>query len=113
MASTYTAGAITTPPEITSKLYDSGATCHMTPHKDLLSNYISITLKPINAANQLTFWAIGCGDLTIHIPNNGRTSNIMLWDVLYAPDIGVTLVSGFVQSNTHLLPDPNPPPELR
>src|SRR5882724_7744715 len=92
-ASTYTADTIPTPPETTSELYDSGATRHMTPHKDLLSNFISIAPKPINAANQLTFRAIGRGDLTIHVPNNGQTSNIMLQDVLYAPDIGVTLVS--------------------
>ena len=65
----------------------------MTPHKDHLTNYVSIVSKPINSANQLTFRAIGRGDLTIHVPNNGQTSNIMLQDVLYAPDIGVTLVS--------------------
>jgi len=93
MALTYTADAITTPPKITSELYDSGATCHMTPHKDLLSNYVSIMPKLINATNQLTFQPIGCRDLTIHVPNNGQTSNIMLRDVLYALDIGVTLVS--------------------
>ena len=54
----------------------------MTPHKNLLLNYVSIAPKPINAANQLTFQAIGRGDLTIHIPNIGQTSNIMLWDIL-------------------------------
>ena len=65
----------------------------MTPHKDLLSNYVSITPNPINATNQLTFQAVGHGDLTIHIPNEGHTSNIMLQDVLYARNIGITLVS--------------------
>jgi len=93
MASTYAANATTTPPGTMSKLYDSGAACHMTPHKDLLSNYVSIVPKPINSTNQLTFQEIRHRDLTIHMPNNGHTSNIMLWDVLYALDISITLVS--------------------
>jgi len=42
---------------ITSELYDSGATQHMT-YKDALVNYEVIAPKPINAANQQTFWAI-------------------------------------------------------
>jgi len=77
MASTYVADTTTAPPGTISKLYDSGATCHMTPHKDLLSNYVSIMPNPINMANQITFQEIRCGDLTIHVPNNGHTSKIM------------------------------------
>jgi len=36
----------------TPELYDSGATCHMTPLKEPLANYRAIIPKPIGAANQ-------------------------------------------------------------
>jgi len=78
---------------LTSELYDSGATRHMTPYHQSLVNYATITPKPINAANQLTFCAIGCSDLPIRVPNGPSFSNITLRNVLYTPDIAQTLVS--------------------
>jgi len=78
---------------LTSELYDSGATRHMTPYQQALVNCAAISPKPINAANQLMFCAIRSGNLPIHVPNGPNFSNIMLRDVLYTPDITQTLVS--------------------
>ena len=75
------------------ELYDSGATRHMTPYRHLLSNYTPIAPKPINAANKHVFQAVGCGDLKIGIPNDDGKTVITLRNVLYAPDIGMTLIS--------------------
>ena len=49
--------------------------------------------KAITAADKHTFEAIGKGDLTIFIPNGSSTTHILLRDVLYAPKMGITLVS--------------------
>jgi len=84
---------VTSEAGLTSELYDSEATRHMTPYWQALVNYAAITPKPINVANQLTFHTIRCGDLPIHVPNGPNFSNITLRDVLYTPDITQTLVS--------------------
>jgi len=65
------------------ELYNSGATCHITPLKDSLTNYQVISPGPIGAANQHTFDAIGCGNLTILIPNGNTNTRILLRDVLH------------------------------
>ena len=75
------------------ELYDSGATQHMTPYRHLLSNYTAISPKSINAANKHTFQAIGCGDLKISVPMDNEKASITLKNVLFAPDIGMTLIS--------------------
>ncbi len=76
------------------ELYDSGATCHISPYK---SNFALYTvLDPpvyLNTANQQRFPAVGMGTLAIHAPNGGTTSPITLTDVLHMPAIGYTLVS--------------------
>jgi len=75
------------------ELYDSGATCHMTPLREPLVNYWAIAPKPISTANQCTFSAIRHGDLTIHVPNGHTHSKILLWDILHTPNIMQMLVS--------------------
>ena len=74
-------------------LFDSGASCHMSSYHDHFTNFKSIVPKAITAANKHTFKAIGKGDLTIFIPNGSSTTHILLRDVLYAPKMGITLVS--------------------
>lgn len=74
-------------------LYDSGASRHMSDHRHRFSNFVEIEPKPITAADKQAFHAIGKGDMLIDIPNGDTTSNILLKDVLYAPSMGVTLVS--------------------
>lgn len=76
-----------------SELYDSGASRHMTPFKHRLLNYTEIDSRPITAADKRVFHAIGKGDLRIQVPNGNTTTTILLRDVLYAPDMGLTIIS--------------------
>jgi hypothetical protein len=77
----------------TVELYDSGASQHMSPFRDHFINFKSIPPHPILAADKRTFDAIGRGDLPIEIPNGRTKTRILLTNVLYAPSMGVTLVS--------------------
>ena len=74
-------------------LFDSGASRHMSSYHNHFTNFKSIVLKAITAADKHTFEAIGKGDLTILIPNGSSTTHILFRDVLYAPKMGITLVS--------------------
>src|ERR1700678_195681 len=76
-----------------SDLYDSGASRHMTPFRHRLIKFTSIKSRPIQAADKRTFHVIGKGDMYIKIPNEGKTTTILLKDVLYAPDMGLTIIS--------------------
>jgi len=95
----HTAASDPLPVSHTPELYDSGATCHMTPLRNSLTNYRAIAPKSISVANQLTFSAIGCRDLLIHVPNGHSDSKILLRDVLHMPDIAQTLISVGLISN--------------
>jgi hypothetical protein len=75
------------------EVYDSGATCHMSPYIDAFTNFEFIEPKPISAANNQTFKAIGKGNLHIKIPNGDKSTSVTLHDVLYAPNIAFTLIS--------------------
>jgi len=74
-------------------LFDSGASRHMSSYRDHFTNFKSIVPKAITAADKHTFEVIGKGDLIILIPNGSSTTRILLRDVLYAPKMGITLVS--------------------
>jgi hypothetical protein len=75
-------------------LYDSGATRHMSGFLRKFFNFVKIEPVPITAADKCTFQATGKGDMYIHIPNRDKPKScILLKDVLYAPSMGVTLVS--------------------
>ena len=73
--------------------YDSGATCHMSPYTDAFTDFEFITPKPISAANNQTFKAIGKGNLRVKIPNGENFTTLTLRDVLYAPSVAFTLIS--------------------
>jgi Reverse transcriptase (RNA-dependent DNA polymerase)/gag-polypeptide of LTR copia-type len=75
------------------ELYDSGASCHMSPFHDDFINFVPIVPKSITAADQRSFQAIGKGDVCIEVPNGETPTRIMLKDVLYAPSMALTLVS--------------------
>ena len=49
--------------------------------------------KAQHSTDKQAFHAIGKGDILIDIPSDDATSKILLKDVLYAPSMGVTLVS--------------------
>jgi transposase InsO family protein len=78
-------------PEV--ELYDSGASRHMSPFPHRFTNLQSIPPRPITAANNRVFYATGAGDLKIDVPNGTSSTSITLKDALYAPDMGLTVVS--------------------
>src|SRR5271168_2840015 len=93
---TYTFTAITlagTGSTFETELFDSGATRHMSPYKHKFINFIPIQNKILTAADGSHFEATGKGDIRIGMPNGKSTTKILLKDVLYAPKMGVTLVS--------------------
>jgi hypothetical protein len=69
----------------------------MSPHRDRFINFVFIVPKAITAitaANKLAFDATGAGDMEIEVPlGSRRSSKVLLKDVLYTQDMGVTLVS--------------------
>jgi hypothetical protein len=75
------------------EVYDSGATCHMSPYIDAFTDFEFITPKPICAANNEIFEAIGKGNVQVQIPNGDTFTSATLHDVLYAPNIAFTLIS--------------------
>src|SRR6267154_1653534 len=74
-------------------LYDSGASQHMSPFRTNFLNFRTIDPHPIRAADKRTFNAIGKGNLYVELSNGNKRTRILLKDVLYAPCMGVTLVS--------------------
>ena len=76
-------------------LFDSGATSHMSCHRDRFLTYAPIASpRAIRTADQHTFKAIGRGDMRVTLPDGkGGFNSVTLRDVLYAPSMGVTLVS--------------------
>src|ERR1700678_1505555 len=65
----------------------------MSLYKHKFINFIPIQRKVLTAADGGHFEAIGKGDMHITMPNRKSTTRILLKDVLYAPKMGVTLVS--------------------
>ncbi len=77
-----------------AELYDSGASRHISPFWHRFITYQPITPQPISAADNRVFYAIGTGTLQIKVPNGPSPAMpILLRKALYAPDIGVTVVS--------------------
>ena len=72
----------------TTQILDTGASSHMTPHKNLLANYSEFS-KPrkIHMADKGTFEVLGIRTLIIPTKIHGKETKIMLRDTLYAPDI--------------------------
>ncbi|KAF7288169.1 Retrovirus-related Pol polyprotein from transposon TNT 1-94 [Mycena chlorophos] len=80
--------------KLRSELFDSGSTRHLTPYRDELTNYVSIPPRNLSAANKSGFSPIGQGDMEIDVPNGvDACGKLHLTEVLYAPEVGYTLVS--------------------
>ena len=80
----------------TSKLYNiynSGALQHMSPLHEQFVSYWEIHPCAITAADKRVFYAVGCGDLRIEVPNGESRTPILPKNVLHAPEIDVTIVS--------------------
>jgi len=78
-------------PEV--ELYGSGASFHISPYSHRFTNLRSIPPRRITTANSRVFYAIGTGDMKIDVPNGASSTPITLKDALYAPDVGLTVVS--------------------
>ena len=76
-------------------LFDSGATRHMSCYRERFVTFTAISVpRAIHTADQHTFKAIGRGNMYVTLPDGqGGTTRVLLRDVLYAPTMGVTLVS--------------------
>ena len=75
-------------------LYDSGTSRHMSGFRHRLFNFVDTDPVPIITADKRSFSAKGKGDMYIYLPNRDKpNSRILLKDVLYAPRMGITLVS--------------------
>src|SRR5271163_4682435 len=69
-------------------------TRHMSGFRHRFINFVEIEPKPITAADKRTFSAIGQGDMYVYLPNEDSSPpRVLLKNVLYAPDMGVILVS--------------------
>jgi gag-polypeptide of LTR copia-type/Integrase core domain/GAG-pre-integrase domain len=90
-AFTENAALTSSKPEV--ELYDSGASRHMSPFSHRFTNLRSIPPRPITAANNRVFYAIGTGDLKVDIPNGASSTSVTLKDALYAPDMGQSVIS--------------------
>ena len=78
---------------VDTDLFDSGASRHMSGQCHCFINFVKIEPRPITAADSRKFNVIGKGSLYLELPNGKKTSKILLKEVLYAPCMGVTLVS--------------------
>jgi gag-polypeptide of LTR copia-type/GAG-pre-integrase domain len=75
------------------KLYDSGATRHISPYRDDFVAFTPIPPKPFAAANGQKFYAMATGEIVINVPNGTDWTELRLTEVLYSPDVGYTLIS--------------------
>ena len=80
-------------PKVETKLYDLGASHHMSPFHHQFRNFHSIPPHPITSADHHTFYATGAGDLQIDVPNSDTTTPITLHITLYVPDMALTIIS--------------------
>ena len=80
-------------PSTTTKLFDSGASRHMSPFRNHFMNYKEIEPRLIQVADKWIFHTVGLGDLKIEVPKGTSFMPIILKDVFHAPDMGLTIVS--------------------
>jgi transposase InsO family protein len=72
---------------------DTGATSHMTPHRNFLRNY-TIFRTTIRLADNTVVYSEGVGDMLFHPIVNGRPSRaIQFTRVLHVPTLGSSLLS--------------------
>ena len=79
-------------PEVEAIL-NSGADMHFCLHQENFKTFITTPPCPVIAADRCTFYATGKGDITINLPNGHWTTQVMLKDIWYSPDLAFTLIS--------------------
>jgi hypothetical protein len=75
------------------KVYDSGASQHISPYHEQFVNFRECPRQIISAVNKQEIEATGMGDLMIKVLRPRGVSKVRLMNVLYAPSIGYTLIS--------------------
>lgn len=76
-----------------TKVFDSGATTHISPYCDEFSVFKTIPPHPLHAANKQAFNVVRKGEVMLSLPNGITSSQLHLNKVLYSPKAGYTLVS--------------------
>ena len=75
------------------ELYDSGATRHISPYRDITYQTLDPPLY-LNAVNGQQFPALGTGDMVVRAPTGGGgQSELTLKNVFHALSVGYTLIS--------------------
>lgn len=87
------ADAINVPAERRGAIIDCGASRHFSPSRDKFVNFRTIKPHPVGAADGRSFYATGCGDMVVDLPNGSQRTRATLKDVLYAPNLSFTLIS--------------------
>ena len=84
----------TDPGKCSEFILDSGATSHITNSEKLLRNITTVS-SPIKVAlgNNKIVHAVAKGDILLDVRLPGGIGNLMLFDVLYVPDIAFNLIS--------------------
>ena len=88
-----TSDKLTTGDCLKYKLYDSGASRHMSPYHHHFTSYHPITPHPIHTADKCQFFVIGRGNVKINVPNRDQMTHMTLKNTLYTPSISFTLIS--------------------
>lgn len=88
------ARTVATDPCFQHEIYDTGATCHMSPYREDFAELEELdTPVTIAMADGRALSAIACGTVVVTAPNGNSTSCLLLRDALYAPGLAFTLVS--------------------
>ena len=78
--------------QVAEYIADSGATCHLTPDADGLTNYRECS-RPLGLADRRKICIAGYGDLTVAFRSNGSWVHVKLHDVAHAPLLSYNVVS--------------------
>jgi Pol polyprotein, beta-barrel domain len=74
-------------------VYDLSTSGHMLPNRHHFTTFKEIVLHAINVMDKTVFKATGMGNMRIGILNGKTTKHVTLKDVLYCPDLALTLIS--------------------
>ena len=75
-------------------IFDSGASSHMTKHREYILNYESFTTpKNVSIANEQGILAYGSGDIKMRMLKGGGDKVIVWCKILYVSDLGENLWS--------------------
>ena len=78
--------------QVAQYIADSGATCHLTPDADGLTNYRECS-RPLGLTDRGKISIAGYGDLTVVFRSNGSWVHVRLHDVAHASLVSYNLVS--------------------